>query len=218
MPGPVALIGGNEFREPCRELDEWLLERSAQRRRVTVTVLPTAAAHSHPEAAVATARKYFADLGAAVHEVMVLDRADADDHGAAEDLERAKFIYIPGGDPRHLAESLRDSLVWTAILKALASGAVLAGSSAGAMVLCDRMAGPRSQGLADGLGLLKDLIVLPHHNTWKNVDQQTANAVGLDECTGLILDGNVTRVLGAGTVTWYRDGKPVRTVAAPAAL
>lgn len=217
MSGPIALVGGNEFRDAGRDLDAWLIERSGQRRRKHVAVLPTAAAHSRPEMAIATATKYFASLGVTVREVMVLDRADADDAGTAEDLERAPFVYLTGGDPRHLAESLRDSLVWAAIVTALNKGAVLAGSSAGAMALCEKMLVPRQQELADGLGLLRDIVVLPHHNSYKTVPD-VPHAVGIDEATGLVLDGETTRVLGAGSVTWYRDGKQVSRVAAPAEL
>ena len=45
-------------------------------------------------------------------------------------------------------------------------GAVLAGSSAGAMVLCDPMVDPRGGAFTLGLGLLANLAVIPAHNRW----------------------------------------------------
>lgn len=217
VSGPIALVGGNEFRSPARDLDAWLLERSGSR---TVTVLPTAAAHSRPELAIQTARAHFTELGAAVREVMVLDRQDAEDRVMAEDVESASFLYLTGGDPRLLADVLRGSLVWRAILLALERGAVLAGSSAGAMVLCDRMLVPRRSELAEGLGLLEGRLVVPHHNQWRTVPdvRSGVDVIGIDECTGLVLDADGGRVLGAGSVTVYRDGLQVWSRRAPSAL
>ena len=43
---------------------------------------------------------------------------------------------------------------------------MLAGSSAGAMVLCDPMVDPRGGAFTLGLGLLADLAVIPAHDHW----------------------------------------------------
>ena len=59
--GMLALIGGGEWTEPCRALDERLLAASGGGE---VVVLPTAAAFEHPERAVARAVEWFAALGA----------------------------------------------------------------------------------------------------------------------------------------------------------
>ena len=46
------------------------------------------------------------------------------------------------------------------------NGAVVAGSSAGAMVLGDPMVDPRGGAYTLGLGLVEQLAVVPHHDTW----------------------------------------------------
>ena len=77
----------------------------------------------------------------------------------------ARFIYLGGGSPLHLRSVLKDSPAWRALVEAWQDGAVVAGSSAGAMVLGDPMVDPRGA-LTLGLGLVGHLAVLPHYDTW----------------------------------------------------
>lgn len=222
MSGPVALVGGNEWREPARPLDEWLLAHSSTR---GVTVLPTAAAaEGDPRAAVETARGYFASIGAEVDEVMITKREEALDKKNARRLARAPFIYIAGGDPIYLADALRDTPAWDAIREASDGGAVLAGSSAGAMVMCDRMIRPTTGEIVDALGIFKDVVVLPHHDRWRDrltvllrrIEDLGTRLLGIDVCTGFVVELGRCRILGAGSVTMYRGGKVVWTAPAPA--
>src|SRR5438128_10018311 len=53
-----------------------------------------------------------------------------------EEAARGGFFSLVGGDPGHVAQVLRGSAVWRAMFAAWLGGAVLAGSSAGAMALC----------------------------------------------------------------------------------
>ena len=66
----------------------------------------------------------------------------------------------------HLRSVLKDSPVWDALVAAWQRGAVLAGSGSGAMVLCDPMVDPRGGAFTLGLGLIAQLAVIPHHDTW----------------------------------------------------
>src|SRR5262249_12824510 len=132
-PGPLALVGGAEWTEGC-DFDAHLWEASG---RAEVVVLPTAAAYEHPERAVDVANKWFADLGATVQGLMSLNRRDAEQVHFVRQVREAKFLYLSGGSPLHLRSVLKDSPVWGALLEAWHHGAVVAGSSAGAMVLGD---------------------------------------------------------------------------------
>jgi len=96
--------------------------------------------------------------------VPVNDRADAGDPAMAARVAGAGLVYLSGGDPGFLADTLRDSAVWTAIVAAWRGGAALAGCSAGAMALTawvPRLRHPRQEG-TEGLGLLPHLRVIPH--------------------------------------------------------
>lgn len=211
--GPLALVGGAEWTEGCT-FDEELWEASG---RSAVAVLPTAAAYQHPSMAVETARRWFAGFGATASAVMILSRRDALDSSAADALRESRFIYLGGGSPMHLRSVLKDTPAWSALVDAWSAGAVLAGSSAGAMVLGDSMVDPRGGALTLGLGLIDRIAVLPHYDTWseekshRTVQLATGHLriAAIDERTALIRDPDGGwRVSGAGSVTVYVDGGP----------
>ena len=143
---------------------------------------------------------------------MALGPADAADPNLIAPLEEADVVYLTGGDPAHLLETLRGSLLLAALRGALARGAVVAGSSAGAMVLGSRM---RYRGWLDALGVVDRVTVLPHH---ERADPDVVAAelaeeappgqvvLGIDAMTACFDDGNGWKVLGPGSVTLYEDG------------
>ena len=67
--GPLALVGGGEWREGC-DFDVDLLAASGG---AEVAVLPTAAAYEHPGHAVERATRWFEALGATVIPVPTVD-------------------------------------------------------------------------------------------------------------------------------------------------
>jgi cyanophycinase len=113
---------------------------------------------------------------------------------------------------------LMHSPLWEAIVAAFDDGAVVAGSDAGAMVLCDPMVDPRGGAFTLGLGLLANVAVIPHHDTWSEDKARRTIAlapdgltvVGVDERTALIRspDGGWS-VHGAGSAVAFRDGATV---------
>jgi cyanophycinase len=212
MSGVVALVGGGEWRDGCT-FDRALLDAAGT---TDVLVLPTAAAYEHPERAVQTAADWFATLGAKATGLDVLRRPDADDDANAEAVRAARFLYLAGGSPLHLRSVLKESKVWDALVAAWQDGAVVAGSSAGAMVLTDPMVDPRGGAFTLGLGLIEQLAVIPHFNSWSpdKAHRTVALAakglavVGIPEQTAVIRDADGTwRADGVGEVTVYLDGQ-----------
>ncbi|MHB1929664.1 MAG: Type 1 glutamine amidotransferase-like domain-containing protein [Acidimicrobiales bacterium] len=212
VPGPLALVGGAEWREGCT-FDVELWERSGAGE---VLVLPTAAAYEHPQRAVEAARSWFERIGAPVRGLMVLGRADAEDPAHTAAVRDARLVYLGGGSPLHLRSVLKDSAVWEALVAAWRSGAVVAGSSAGAMVLGDPMVDPRGGALTLGLGLVPGLAVMPHSDLWsqdkarRTVQLATGDLriAAVDERTALIREpGGAWRAAGAGGVAFYVEGE-----------
>jgi cyanophycinase len=212
MAGPLALVGGNEWQEKCT-FDRGLLEASGG---AEVLVLPTAAAYEHPQRSVEQATRWFESLGGTVRGLDVLRRQDAEDENNAAAVRAADFIYLSGGSPMHLRSVLKDSPVWDAILNSWDEGAVLAGASAGAMVLCDPMVDPRGGAFTLGLGLVEQVALIPHHEEWdedqarRTIELAPAGlpVVGIDTQTALIRDGDGSwRTEGAGRVVVFVDGK-----------
>ena len=166
-PGPLALVGSGEYLPQMADIEARLLAGRPPR----YVQLATAAVPDGPAVVerwhnlgIAQAER----LGVEPVVVPVNDRADADDPAMAAQIAGAGLVYLSGGDPSYLAETLRDSAVWAAIVTAWRSGSALAGCSAGAMALTSwvpRIRTPDKEGTA-GLGLLPYLRVIPHFDTF----------------------------------------------------
>lgn len=219
--GILALVGGGEWTSGCEVLDTELLAASGGRE---VLILPTAAAYEHPEKAVETATAWFARLGGTARGLMVLNRHDAEDPALADVVRASRFVYIGGGSPLHLRSVLKDSAVWDALVRAWSDGAVVAGSSAGAMVLTDPMVDPRGGALTVGLGLVGGLAVVPHfgqanaEKVHRSITLAAADlaVVGVPEHGALVRDPDGSwRSVGAGAVQVFVGGAPADFDALP---
>jgi hypothetical protein len=160
--GPIALVGSGEYLPVLEFLERALIVGRPPR----YVQLATAAAPEGP-ASLARWHSLGADaarrLGVEQVVVPVGDRDDADDPVNADLVRGAGLIYLSGGNPRHLTESLRGTRVWAAIVDAWRNGAALAGCSAGAMALSAGFPGfRRPWRSSDGLGLVPVLRVIPH--------------------------------------------------------
>jgi cyanophycinase len=196
--GPVALVGSGEYLPAMAELEGALLAG----RPPLYVQLATAAAPEGPDVLA-----YWHRLGAEQAErlgveqvvVPVTDRTSADDPAQADIVAGAGLIYLSGGNPAYLADTLRDTAVWSAIVAAWRNGAALAGCSAGAMALATTVPSLRRPrgGSTPGLGLLPRLRVLPHFDrfvgrmpeaTMRFVlpDDPEVTLVGIDEVTALV--------------------------------
>jgi cyanophycinase len=221
MSGPLALVGGGEWRDGC-DFDGELLEASGGDE---VVVLPTAAAYEHPDHVVERATRWFEAAGATVRPVMAVDRRGAQDEANAAAVRAARFVYLSDGSPMHLRSVLMQSPLWDAIAAAWHGGAVLAASGAGAMVLCDPAVDPRGGAFTLGLGLLPHLAVVARADTWSEDKlhrtlQLTPAGVPLvevDERTALLrVAGGPWRAVGVGGVSVWIDGHQADVTALPA--
>jgi cyanophycinase len=215
--GTVALVGGDEWTEPCAAFDRRLLELAGTDE---VLVLPTAAAFEHPDRAVERAAAYFDGLDAHATAIPVLNRRDAEADANVSAVRVARFVYIADGSPLHLRSVLKGSPFYEAIVYAYGRGAVIAASGAGATVLGDPMVDPRGGAYTVGLGLVPGLAIFPYHGRAadhlreRSVDLLARDGVlvGVDEQTALTRTGDdAWQVLGSGGVTVYRKGANPKT-------
>jgi len=213
--GVIALVGGNEFREDCVPMDRALLALLPEPARVLI--LPTANNEGRPDIAIQWGVRHFEALGAKASGAMILNRQDCQDERFLPALRDVDLIYLAGGNPRHLLDSLRDTLVWQAIQEHWASGGMLVGSSAGAMAIAAHMR-TREGGWEPALGLVPSVGVLPHHDR-ASADQVArlraalpADGVilGIDEATACFLKDDLWHVVGPGHITLYAPHTTVR--------
>ena len=215
--GYILLEGGSEFGGQMAAPDLRAIELAGGS-DARISIIPAAAApdYNHLRAGENGVR-WFQSLGAQnVSSLPLTDRNTADDPAVVAALRRSRLIYLLGGFPDHLGQSLAGSRSWQAMLDAWNKGAVLAGSSAGAMVLCSHYYDPEAGRVVDGLGLVPGSCVLPHYNTfgqkWAtrlSSELPDTLLIGIDEETGMLGVGEDTtwRVYGKGLVTLYNDNE-----------
>ena len=165
--GYILLEGGAEFGGQMAEPDRQAI-MLAGGPDTPISIIPAAAApdNNHQRAG-RNGVGWFRRLGATnVSALPLIDGPSANAPELAETLTTSKLIYLLGGFPQYLAQTLNGSRSWQALLGAYLSGAVIAGSSAGAMVLCKYYYDPLSSRVVEGLNLVKHIFILPHHNTY----------------------------------------------------
>jgi cyanophycinase len=213
--GYLLLEGGAEFGGGMRDPDLKAIELAGGL-AAPIRIIPTAAApdNNHQRAG-NNGIRWFQSLGAKdIISLPLIDKVSANDADIIKSLRNANLIYMLGGFTEYLAETLQGSGSWEAVLEAHRDGAVIAGSSAGAMVMCEFYYDLNQGQVVEGLGLVRNSLVLPHHNTfgksWASrllkISQVTL--IGIDEQTGMIDDGAQTwTVRGSGAVTLYQNGQ-----------
>ena len=211
MAGRFALVGGDEFTSGCESMDKAILESTGSASPM-VLILPTAATLENAARAADNGIQHFASLGAKVSPLMVLDRAGAMDAGLAAQVDSADIVYMTGGSPGYLLETLRGSMLLRRIMVKLERGGLLAGSSAGAMVMGSWM---RSQQWRRALGIVDSVAVLPHHERagpnatleqLRSAPAGLSTVFGIDGGSGAMSGPDGWAALGAGRVTVYRNG------------
>ena len=214
MPGAIALVGGDEFLPGCEEMDLSILAATGKR-EPEVLVVPTAAAAS-PKKAAFNGTNHLTALGARAKELMVIDRKNANDLELLHPIYMADVVYFTGGNPDHLLATVRGSRLLTMLEERLALGVlVLAGSSAGAMVMGSSMRQPSTKVWVKGLGVLKNLAVLPHHEgsdpavvsrELEDMAPPKLVVLGIDAKTCCLGEPGAWKVRGNGNVTVYLNG------------
>jgi cyanophycinase len=211
----IALVGSGEYLPAMEPVDRYLFSKLHESPRVVC--LPTAAGREGSERIDYWARLgigHFTRLGAAVQSLPVIDRQCADDALHAEAVAAANFVYLSGGKPDYLYDTLEGSRVWEAILSVLARGGILAGCSAGAMILGEKFYG--FPGWKQGFNFLPGMTVIPHfdeipmsiikplHIMIKN----KLTMLGIEGNTALVKNGEQYEVAGSGGVhVWSSRGK-----------
>jgi cyanophycinase len=218
--GPLALVGGDEF-HPGNEVQDALLCEAAAGRPAYIVAT---AARDSPEAAVATAQRWFRRFDVDITELRVRTITEARSTATAELARGAGLIYICGGDPGRVVQVLRGTLVWEAIRQSWRDGCALGGSSAGAMALCEwslvrrGFPGHTDRRGLEGLNLVPASAFLPHYDTfgerWIPSAQESVGAdtllIGVDERSAAVWIDGAWSAMGPGRVVLVRGDE--RTV------
>jgi peptidase E len=145
------------------------------------------------------ARRYYEALE--VEATIVPDPREGVDTAVGALDDGVDLIVLPGGSPSSLLDVVSGP-VRSRLLELHAAGTAISGASAGAMVLCSRMARPDRGDVVDGIGLV-DGLALPHWSItadprWSEPD---VTLWGLPECGGVIIEHGAVRAVGAGAAS-----------------
>ncbi len=212
--GVAALVGAGEFLSVSDRIDIELLKYITGTARVAI--VPAASAPDGGDSPQRWAKMgvdHFTRLGATAFPVMALTRADMQNESFIQQIRSANFVYFSGGKPRYLLETLTETPFWAAVKDIFAAGGVIAGCSAGAMVMAEYMADfPQVWKTLPALGIAKNLTVIPHFDELPQAIKGPIGAMrhkgyiaGIDGSTALIgpFEQNTWNIVGRGAVTIY---------------
>jgi cyanophycinase-like exopeptidase len=203
MRGSLALVGSGEYLPAMAEFEKSLItDGMSNGMKPTYIQIPTAAGRES-----SNRLEHWRQLGKAQADLLgvtqlflpIYSREGANNLEFANQIKDAALIYISGGDPHYLADSLIDTPVWSAIYANWQNGGSLAGCSAGAMVFSSQVPHFRvsRKKPTPGLNLISNIRVIPHFNKFfKWIPAGTAKIfinleqdvilIGIDELTAII--------------------------------
>lgn len=218
-PGTLALAGSGEYLPAMQDVDRFLLQKLREPARVVT--LATAAGTEGEDRLLYwnnLGEQHFSNLGVqSVQALPVVDRQSAEDQDLAEAIRKANFVYLSGGKPGYLFQTLAGSRVWAAILEILQSGGVVAGCSAGAMIFGEFFPGFRQPWkMQDGFGFIKNSYIVPHFDelpaalmTSLSLIHPQTQMIGIEGFTALVCSNRGCQVRGQGRVI-FRKGSTFR--------
>jgi cyanophycinase len=215
-PGRLLIIGGAEDRcHGAGLLERFVALCGGDLARIVLVTTAT----GRPDQVLADYDQAFRNLGAdRITELRLRGRSDADGEDAAKLLEDATGVFFSGGDQSRLRtlvgsranDILRDRLN-------AADGLVIAGTSAGATAMGRTMIlggeGPDVSAAAvrtgPGLGLIPKVLIDMHFGERGRLPRLLSAValdpdqlgVGIDEKTGILVEGGRFEVLGNGVAT-----------------
>ena len=203
MNGSLALVGSGEYLPAMATFEKSLLDDGIKNGKRPIYVqIPTAAGQES-----ADRLEYWKQLGKTQADRLGVDsiflpiftREDANNPDFVSLIHNSALIYMSGGDPHYLAETLMGTALWSAIQENWRTGTSLAGCSAGAMVLSSHIPNFRllKKAPTAGLNLLPEIRVIPHFNKFFRWIPESAAKVllhvpddsiliGVDELTAIV--------------------------------
>ena len=222
--GKLMIIGGGEDKEGDMDVLREFVRLSGGTEGARIVVM-SAASTDHG----AQDRKYrdaFGRLGVTNFRALETgDRQDADRAGSIAVVDWATGIFFTGGDQKRIRRVLDETKLERELHRRYRQGLVIAGTSAGASMMSEVMldSGYSEESprigvveLGDGMGFLPGVIVDQHFSQRGRLGRLLGAlaerpgdlAVGIDEDTAMVVEGDRFRVVGSGVVT-VLDGSTI---------
>lgn len=166
--------------------------------------------------------------------MMNFNKTTVNNKALNDSLQNAKLIFISGGDQTRFMDVVKNSPVYTTIHKAYENGSTIAGTSAGAAVMCEHMItgnqklktkysetfdNIRYDNLETtvGLGLVKNVIIDQHFMKRSRYNRLLSALVefpdhigiGIDESTAIIVRNKEIEIAGESEVIVVKKPKGI---------
>jgi cyanophycinase len=221
--GVLVIIGGHEDKSGAMPVLREVVERSPGGPIIVATLASQVADELWP-----VYRNAFRKLGVRdVHHLDIERRSDAADRTKLRHIERARAVFLTGGDQLRLTSKLGGTSLAEAIRRVHERGGVIAGTSAGASVMSETMLVAGAAGdsvhvradvrMAPGLGFVRDLVIDQHFAQRGRIGRLLAVVaqnprllgVGIDENTAIVLHADRRfQVIGKNAV-YVVDGRNI---------
>lgn len=218
--GKLFIIGGGS--RPA-SLINTMIDEAGLRTEGYAVVLPMSTMYG--DEAMASGKKQFTDNGIKNATAFNFEKGDTPNPVLLDSIRLAKLIYISGGDQNRFMGIVAGTEIEKAIWDCFNNGGMIAGTSAGAAVMSEKMiTGNQIKSvleeggfqvierqnvqLANGLGLIKSAIIDQHfvkrsrYNRLLtlSIENPDLKCIGIDESTAIIVAGNMVRVVGSSQV------------------
>lgn len=223
--GKLFIIGGGK--RPLAMIKE-LVELSKINKEGYGIILPMSS--EEPDSSIFYAKVQFTDLGLENVFGMNLIKDKPATQQQLDSIKRANLIYISGGDQNRFMEIVYQTPVETAIKEAYKNGSIIAGTSAGAAVMSQKMITgnelkypvyeetfrnieSNNIEIKPGLGLIETAIIDQHfikrsrYNRLISavIEYPEMLGIGIDESTAIVVHGDSARVIGESQVILFRN-------------
>ena len=228
--GKLFIIGGGNRSDA---LMTQLISISDLEKKDFVVVLPMSS--EEPDSAYIYFKEQFQKLTPHPIIMMNFDKNTANNKTLTDSLQKAKLIYISGGDQTRFMNVVHNTPIYTAIHKAYQNGSTIAGTSAGAAVMSEKMITGNQKlekeysgtfdnirydnlETTEGLGLITNAIIDQHflkrsrYNRLISamVEFPNLTGIGIDESTAIIVHNNEIEVAGESEVIVLKNPKGVQ--------
>jgi cyanophycinase len=201
-----------------------------------IVVLPMAS--EEPDSAYIYFKNQVAKLSSNPIIMLNFDAKTAQNKVLTDSLQKAKLVFISGGDQTRFMNIVRNTPIYKAIHQAFENGGTIAGTSAGAAVMCEHMITGNQKletkynetfntirydnlETTSGLGLVKKVIIDQHFLKRSRYNRLLSGLVefpnhigiGIDESTAIIVRNKQFEVVGESQVLVI--SKPKGIVKAP---
>jgi len=229
LKGKLFIIGGGDRSD---DLMKQVLSVAELSKKDYIVVLPMSS--EEPDSSFIFFKTQMVKLTSNPIVMLNFNKETAQNKVLTDSLQKAKLIFISGGDQVRFMNIVQNTPIKTAIQKAYENGSTISGTSAGAAVMSEKMITGNQKlqkeysgtfdnirydnlETSEGLGLLKTAVIDQHflkRNRYNRlisalVEFPILTGIGIDEATAIIVRNNQIEVAGDSEVIVVRNPKGI---------